>query len=48
MDSPTAWPSWCLLSIIVVDTVSWRIIARDLRTLYEGKALEAKASSYRQ
>lgn len=33
---------------LVVDTVSWRIIARDLQKLYEGKQLGAKASSYRQ
>ena len=33
---------------LIVDTVSWRIIARDLQTLYEGNQLGAKASSYRQ
>jgi N-(5-amino-5-carboxypentanoyl)-L-cysteinyl-D-valine synthase len=33
---------------LVIDTVSWRIIACDLQTLYDGKELGAKASSYRQ
>jgi len=33
---------------MVVDTVSWRIITEDLRTLYEGKTLPPKGSSYRQ
>jgi N-(5-amino-5-carboxypentanoyl)-L-cysteinyl-D-valine synthase len=33
---------------LVMDTVSWRIIACDLQTLYDGRELGAKASSYRQ
>ncbi|WP_339145021.1 condensation domain-containing protein, partial [Croceitalea sp. MTPC5] len=33
---------------MIVDGVSWRILAEDIKTLYEGKALPAKGSSYRQ
>ena len=33
---------------LVVDTVSWRILLEDLKTLYEGKSLGLKGSSYRQ
>ena len=33
---------------LVVDTVSWRIIAQDLQTLYEGGALSLKGTSFRQ
>lgn len=33
---------------LAIDTVSWHILARDLRRLYEGQSLPAKGSSYRQ
>lgn len=33
---------------MIVDAVSWRILTEDVKTLYEGKALPAKGSSYRQ
>ena len=33
---------------LIVDTVSWRIIAEDLKGLYHGKDLTVKGSSYRQ
>jgi non-ribosomal peptide synthase protein (TIGR01720 family) len=33
---------------LIVDAVSWRILVDDLRSLYEGKALGLKGSSYRQ
>jgi non-ribosomal peptide synthase protein (TIGR01720 family) len=33
---------------LIVDAVSWRIIAEDLKRLYEGKKLQPKGSSYRQ
>ncbi|MDO6435456.1 amino acid adenylation domain-containing protein [Flavitalea sp. BT771] len=33
---------------LICDVVSWRILAEDLRRLYEGKALGLKGSSYRQ
>ncbi|RQO65805.1 hypothetical protein DBR43_26515, partial [Pedobacter sp. KBW06] len=33
---------------MIVDTVSWRILAEDLSTLYKGKKLPQKGSSYRQ
>ncbi|NDB85091.1 MAG: gramicidin biosynthesis protein, partial [Alphaproteobacteria bacterium] len=33
---------------LIVDTVSWRILAEDLRDLYRGKDLGLKGSSYRQ
>ncbi|MEP7107700.1 MAG: amino acid adenylation domain-containing protein [Ferruginibacter sp.] len=33
---------------MLVDAVSWGILADDLRTLYEGRLLPAKGSSYRQ
>lgn len=33
---------------LIVDTVSWRILLEDLKTLYEGKHLGLKGSSYRQ
>ncbi|MBP9691731.1 MAG: amino acid adenylation domain-containing protein [Alphaproteobacteria bacterium] len=33
---------------LIVDAVSWRILVEDLKTLYEGKQLELKRSSYRQ
>ncbi|MET9647510.1 non-ribosomal peptide synthetase/type I polyketide synthase [Streptomyces syringium] len=33
---------------LIVDTVSWRILAEDLRTLYEGQQLGKKGTSYRQ
>ena len=33
---------------MIVDGVSWRILAEDLKTLYAGKRLQEKGSSYRQ
>ena len=33
---------------LIVDAVSWRIIAEDLRNLYDGRDLGRKGSSYRQ
>jgi amino acid adenylation domain-containing protein/non-ribosomal peptide synthase protein (TIGR01720 family) len=33
---------------LIVDAVSWRILAEDLKCLYEGKKLQPKGSSYRQ
>ncbi|WEF32911.1 non-ribosomal peptide synthetase/type I polyketide synthase [Pseudoduganella chitinolytica] len=33
---------------LVVDTVSWRVLADDLHAAYEGEALPAKLTSYRQ
>ncbi|MGB3468648.1 MAG: amino acid adenylation domain-containing protein, partial [Cyclobacteriaceae bacterium] len=33
---------------LIIDTVSWRIIAEDLKTLYAGGELPAKGTSYRQ
>ena len=33
---------------LIVDAVSWRILAEDIRDIYEGKELGTKGSSYRQ
>lgn len=33
---------------IIVDAVSWRILTEDIKTLYDGKPLPQKGSSYRQ
>lgn len=33
---------------LLIDTVSWRILAEDLRNIYYGKKLPKKGSSYRQ
>jgi amino acid adenylation domain-containing protein/non-ribosomal peptide synthase protein (TIGR01720 family) len=33
---------------LVIDTVSWRILTEDIKSLYEGKVLPPKGSSYRQ
>ena len=33
---------------MIVDGVSWRILLEDIKTLYEGKGLPQKTSSYRQ
>ncbi|WP_186644141.1 non-ribosomal peptide synthetase [Fluviispira vulneris] len=33
---------------LLVDVVSWRIITEDLQSLYEGKSLHKKGTSYRQ
>ncbi len=33
---------------LVVDTVSWRVLREDLKTLYDGQTLGQKGSSYRQ
>ncbi|MEG4323650.1 condensation domain-containing protein, partial [Microcoleus sp. Aus8_D3] len=33
---------------MIVDGVSWRILTEDIKTLYEGKTLGSKGSSYRQ
>ncbi|NWA60547.1 amino acid adenylation domain-containing protein [Pantoea sp. B9002] len=39
---------FCAFHHLIIDAVSWRIVASDLQTLYEGNALESKATSYRQ
>jgi amino acid adenylation domain-containing protein/non-ribosomal peptide synthase protein (TIGR01720 family) len=39
---------WFALHHLLIDSVSWRIIAEDLREIYEGNDLGAKGSSYRQ
>lgn len=39
---------FCAFHHLIIDAVSWRIVASDLQTLYEGNALERKATSYRQ
>jgi amino acid adenylation domain-containing protein/non-ribosomal peptide synthase protein (TIGR01720 family) len=39
---------WCSLHHMIVDAVSWRILAEDLKSLYEGDELGQKGSSYRQ
>ena len=33
---------------LIIDAVSWRIIVEDLKTLYEGRKLTDKSTSYRQ
>ncbi|WP_460885498.1 condensation domain-containing protein, partial [Pseudoduganella ginsengisoli] len=33
---------------LIVDTISWRVLAEDLQAAYEGQALPPKLSSYRQ
>lgn len=39
---------FCAFHHLIIDAVSWRILASDLQTLYAGDALESKATSYRQ
>ncbi|MFD3654034.1 amino acid adenylation domain-containing protein [Streptomyces sp. NPDC058620] len=39
---------WFALHHLIVDTVSWHILAQDLEILYHEGELEAKTSSYRQ
>ncbi|ETS79661.1 hypothetical protein PFICI_09514 [Pestalotiopsis fici W106-1] len=39
---------WMALHHLVTDVVSWRIMTRDLQSLYNGKSLSAKSSSLRQ
>ncbi|AXB41650.1 non-ribosomal peptide synthetase [Amycolatopsis albispora] len=39
---------WFAMHHLVVDTVSWRILAQDLEILYNGGDLGAKSGSYRQ
>lgn len=39
---------YCALHHMVVDSVSWRVLAEDIRNLYEGATLQRKGSSYRQ
>ncbi|KAL1960531.1 hypothetical protein VTO42DRAFT_7110 [Malbranchea cinnamomea] len=39
---------WFSIHHLVVDTVSWQILARDLQTLYHNGSLGAKGSSVRQ
>ncbi|AEW98055.1 MULTISPECIES: non-ribosomal peptide synthetase [Streptomycetaceae] len=39
---------WFALHHLIVDTVSWHILAQDLEILYHGGRLEEKTSSYRQ
>lgn len=37
---------WWSIHHLIVDSVSWRIIKDDLQTLYEGKCLSTKGTSY--
>ncbi|WP_336777193.1 amino acid adenylation domain-containing protein [Pantoea sp. USHLN256] len=39
---------FCAFHHLIIDAVSWRIVASDLQTLYQGNALQKKATSYRQ
>ncbi|MFD3824174.1 amino acid adenylation domain-containing protein [Streptomyces sp. NPDC058625] len=39
---------WFALHHLIVDSVSWHILAQDLQILYHGGELEKKTSSYRQ
>lgn len=39
---------WWSIHHLIVDSVSWRIIKDDLQTLYEGKSLSAKGTSYKE
>ncbi|MFF5106896.1 amino acid adenylation domain-containing protein [Streptomyces sp. NPDC000134] len=39
---------WFALHHLIVDSVSWHILAQDLEILYHGGELEKKTSSYRQ
>lgn len=39
---------WMALHHLVTDVVSWRIMTRDLQSLYQGQTLAAKSSSLRQ
>lgn len=39
---------WIAMHHLIVDAVSWRILARDLEILYKGGELGSKGSSYRQ
>ncbi|WP_031505765.1 non-ribosomal peptide synthetase [Streptomyces megasporus] len=39
---------WFALHHLIVDTVSWHVIAQDLEILYHGGELDEKTSSYRQ
>lgn len=39
---------YCALHHLLVDVVSWRILLEDFKTLYEGRTLPKKGSSYRQ
>nr|WP_267807610.1 non-ribosomal peptide synthetase [Streptomyces tirandamycinicus]MCY0983749.1 amino acid adenylation domain-containing protein [Streptomyces tirandamycinicus] len=39
---------WFALHHLIVDSVSWHILAQDLEILYHGGELEEKTSSYRQ
>lgn len=39
---------FCAFHHLIIDAVSWRILAADLKTLCEGRTLEDKGTSYRQ
>lgn len=39
---------WWSIHHLIVDSVSWRIIKDDLKTLYEGGSLGAKGTSYKE
>jgi N-(5-amino-5-carboxypentanoyl)-L-cysteinyl-D-valine synthase len=39
---------WIAMHHLIVDTVSWRILAQDLEILYHGGALPPRGSTYRQ
>jgi amino acid adenylation domain-containing protein/non-ribosomal peptide synthase protein (TIGR01720 family) len=38
----------CAFHHLIIDTVSWRVLADDMKRLYEGEELDKKHSSYRQ
>src|SRR5699024_5520829 len=39
---------WFAIHHLIVDTVSWRFLIRDLENLYNGRELGQKQTSYRQ
>lgn len=39
---------WWSIHHLIVDSVSWRIIKDDLQTLYEGRKISAKGTSYKE
>lgn len=45
-DNNRACKIWWSIHHLIVDSVSWRIIKDDLQTLYEGKCLSTKGTSY--
>lgn len=49
-NSKTAEPPalFCAFHHLIIDAVSWRVLASDLQALCEGRPLESKGTSYRQ